>query len=265
MTTPRATTSGRLRRDDVTVAYDVAGSGLPVVLVHGITEDHTSWGPVAELFAQTNRVVAVDVRGHGESSTGSTYDIAALAGDVASVVDELGLAPVHVVGHSYGGAIATFLAAMAPVRSVVNVDQALMLGSFAELVTQSAPVLRGDAWRGALDEMFERMAGALAAPTKQKLARIRANARQDVVLGMWDLLIEADAASIDAIVSDTVRRIDAPYLALHGTVPPDGYPAWLARHIPHAQYEEWPGAGHWPHLVDPHRFVARVRTFQASA
>lgn len=257
--------AGQLRTGDVTIAYEVSGSGPPVVLVHGITEDRTSWGPVAELLARTNQVVAIDVRGHGASSVGPTYAMASLGGDVAAVVDHLGLAPVHAVGHSYGGAIATFLAAAAPVRSVVNVDQALMLGAFADLVKQFAPVLRSDAWRDVLDEMFEQMAlGALDARTMQRLARIRERTRQDVLLGMWDVLIESDAVTIDAIVADTTRRIDVPYLALHGTPPPEAYEAWLMSRIPHAQFEEWPGAGHWPHLAEPERFVARVREFHDS-
>jgi pimeloyl-ACP methyl ester carboxylesterase len=259
-------TSGHLGAGDATIAYDVAGSGPPVVLVHGITEDHTSWAPVAELLARTNQVVAVDVRGHGDSSVADSYDMAALAGDVAAVIEHLGLPPVHVVGHSYGGAIATFLAATVPVRSVVNVDQALMLGAFADLVKQFAPALRGEGWRALLEEMFEQMTlGALDAPTAQKLVQIRERARQDVVLGMWAVLIESDAATIDAMVADTVRMIDVPYLSLHGIPPPEGYAAWLARHIPHAQFEEWPGTGHWLHLVDPARFVERVRAFQRSA
>jgi pimeloyl-ACP methyl ester carboxylesterase len=54
-----------------------------------------------------------------------------------------------------------------------------------------------------------------------------------------------------------------PYLALHGTDPGEQYVDWLHGHLPQAVVEIWPDHGHFPHLVEPARFVERVLTFDA--
>ena len=58
----------RLRRDGVALFYEEAGVGeLPMLLVHGLACDHTHLTPQLEHFSDDHRVVAVDLRGHGQS------------------------------------------------------------------------------------------------------------------------------------------------------------------------------------------------------
>ena len=73
--------------DGVEIAYDVTGDGPVLVLVHGITESRRAWDPLVADLASDHTVVAVDVRGHGESALADTYDSQAMAGDVAAVLD----------------------------------------------------------------------------------------------------------------------------------------------------------------------------------
>jgi pimeloyl-ACP methyl ester carboxylesterase len=57
-----------LTRDGVRLAYEESGSGSPpIVLVHGWTCNHTYFSPQREHFSKRHRVIAVDLRGHGES------------------------------------------------------------------------------------------------------------------------------------------------------------------------------------------------------
>ncbi len=102
--------------------YETAGSGPPLVLVHGSWVDHHSWdaafGPLSEAF----RVVALDRRGHGLSEPGQPPgSILEDADDVGALIAELELGSAHVAGSSWGGSIALWLAARRPdlVRSVV--------------------------------------------------------------------------------------------------------------------------------------------------
>ncbi len=53
--------------DGTSVAWSRAGSGHPVVLVHGITESAASFAPIIERLVTTNEVITLDLRGHGES------------------------------------------------------------------------------------------------------------------------------------------------------------------------------------------------------
>lgn len=102
---------------DVTLGYENHGSGWPLVFVHGGWLDRTLWQPQVEHFAGDVRTVAVDCRDHGESDRVETsYGIDAMAGDLAALLDELGLAQPVVCGLSMGGLVAQQFAADYPDR-----------------------------------------------------------------------------------------------------------------------------------------------------
>jgi pimeloyl-ACP methyl ester carboxylesterase len=116
----------QLYRDGVSLYYEEAGAGKPpIVLVHGWTCDHTYFAPQFEHFARDHRVVAVDLRGHGQSDKPEQdYTMAAFADDVAWLCGELGLTKPVIIGHSMGGVIALEIAARFPelASAVVLVD-----------------------------------------------------------------------------------------------------------------------------------------------
>jgi len=101
----------------VDLAYEVSGDpGKAVLLlVHGGTASRRSWDLVTPALRTRYRVVAVDMRGHGQSPTPeSGYSAVQLSADINRVIDELELKQVTVVGHSLGGMAAIFLAAHRP-------------------------------------------------------------------------------------------------------------------------------------------------------
>ena len=83
--------------DGTTIAYDdyAGGPGVPVILVHGITESAASWEPLIRRFTPDRRVVVMDLRGHGRSGTADRYDIEAMAGDVHEIAAELDIERPH--------------------------------------------------------------------------------------------------------------------------------------------------------------------------
>lgn len=101
-------------RDGRALRYVQAGDGPGLVLVHGWCGDHTAFAPQLEHFAATHRVVALDLRGHGESDAGGPYTIDAFADDVAWLTRALGLRAPVVIGHSMGAMIAVEAAATHP-------------------------------------------------------------------------------------------------------------------------------------------------------
>jgi len=85
---------------------DLAGDC--VLLLHGFSLDHSTWLPVALSLADAGyNVVVPDLRGHGRSSLGSAApSLDRLVEDVATIIEKLGLRPIHLVGHSLGAVVA---------------------------------------------------------------------------------------------------------------------------------------------------------------
>jgi len=237
----------------------------PVVLIHGITEDHHAWDELVPDLARHARVIRVDLPGHGESSPLPAYSAPALVTPLVELVQTLKLDRPHVVGHSLGGLMATLLGALVPVRSILNVDQSLRLGSFIELVRGIAPRLAGPDFAGALNEEMELLGGPrLPERVRRELRAYRVEARRPVVLGLWLPLVDQTEESVLLPLTPVLRQIRAPYLSLHGSDPGPGYEAWLRQLVPTATVETWDGLGHWLHRVEPERFLKRVHAFHAA-
>ena len=245
--------------------YEVAGDGPAVVLVHGITENRHSFDPLVGALAADHRVVAVDLRGHGASERRPPYDALTMAADLHVAVRAAGATDPLMVGHSLGGVVVSLYAASYPGRGVINIDQALALGGFKAILASVEPQLRGDdaAFRSIVDAMFDGFYGPLPDPERARLEALRRPDRE-VVLGVWDLVLTSDPEELDALVGASAAAITAPYLALHGIDPGDEYTTWLHAQLPSATVEVWADHGHYPHLVDPERFLARLREFERS-
>lgn len=91
--------------DGVSVAFEVRGVGEPtLVFIHGLAGDRSDFDSQMSYFADSSRVVAVDLPGNGESGrTRTRWTMAAFGEDVVSVADQLGLDDMVLVGHSLGG------------------------------------------------------------------------------------------------------------------------------------------------------------------
>ena len=106
------------------ISYFRAGAGPPLLLLHGLLGGSFCWRRNMEALSQCHTVFAVDVPGHGESDAPSQLDCSmpAQAGRVSALLERLQLEEVDVVGCSWGGAIAMYLAAQnTKVRSLVLV------------------------------------------------------------------------------------------------------------------------------------------------
>jgi len=248
----------------VPLAHDLQGDGPLLVLVHGITENRHSWDPLTADLARDHRVLRVDLRGHGESPAGDDYGVATLADDVAAVVAEVDPdgPPPLLVGHSLGGMVVTAYAAAHDVRGAVNVDQSLDLAPLQAGVQAQAENLRGPAFPAVIAALFDSMRGTVPDAEWARLDALR-RPDQAVVLAIWGLLLDTTPEELEKAVEAMVSGLTAPYLALDGIDPGPGHGEWLARRIPQAQLEVWAGLGHYPHLVEPERFLARVRRFEA--
>ncbi len=98
---------------DARIDIEVAGDGDAVVLLHGFPLSRRIWHAQLRALSRNFRVVAMDLRGMGESSVvDGPYLMESLAGDVAAVLDALGVERATLVGHSLGGYVALAFARM---------------------------------------------------------------------------------------------------------------------------------------------------------
>ncbi|QBF31446.1 alpha/beta fold hydrolase [Thalassococcus sp. S3] len=87
------------------IAYSVAGSGPPVLLLHGFPQNRGMWRRIAPGLAQTFTVIAADLRGYGQSSKPgdvASYSFREMANDQIALMRSLGHAQFHLVGHDRG-------------------------------------------------------------------------------------------------------------------------------------------------------------------
>ncbi len=151
----------QLARDGIALAFRDVGKGAPpILLVHDQGYDHTTFGPQIEHFRNGHRVVAVDLRGHGQSGgRESEQTTTEFAGDLAWLCYELGVHRPAVVGHGLGGAVALEMATHYPDLPTAVVALDTPIGSPMETDTSrhrltgpcAVPLLYVDAGSEAVD------------------------------------------------------------------------------------------------------------------
>ncbi|KAI1496927.1 Alpha/Beta hydrolase protein [Biscogniauxia marginata] len=120
---------GRVALQDVSIHFRYAGSGPPLLLVHGNPQFSLTWQFIGPILAQNYTVIAPDNRGAGDSSIppDGNYSATASAADLKSVLDFLNITSTYVLAHDKGVGMATALAALNPslVRRLALVEYPL--------------------------------------------------------------------------------------------------------------------------------------------
>ncbi|NYE63401.1 pimeloyl-ACP methyl ester carboxylesterase [Duganella sp. 1224] len=115
---PASLRTARVAHDGASIWYAVAGTGSPVILLHGGRASALTWGnQVPALLASHHQVILIDSRGHGHSTLGSqplSYEL--MESDVIAVMDRLRLRQAAVVGWSDGAIISLIMAMQHPER-----------------------------------------------------------------------------------------------------------------------------------------------------
>jgi len=109
--------TGAVTLDGQRIAYDIGGSGPPVLLLHGYPQCRAMWKGVAPVLARHFTVVAADLRGYGDSGRPdgvAAMSFRAMAADQVALTRHLGVERFHVVGHDRGGRTAHRMALDAP-------------------------------------------------------------------------------------------------------------------------------------------------------
>ena len=255
----------------ISIHYEEAGSGDPVMLLTGLGGVGRAWGDLVARFATEFHTIVPDHRGTGQSSQPHPADVAytveALAADMAGTLRQIGCGPTHLVGSSTGGAFAQVMALDHPdvVRSITLASSWARADShFRHQFAARKRVLQ-EAGPGAYTETT---ALFLYSPEFVRNHYDEVRAWCDRSAGGTDPAIMA--ARIDMIVAhDTMDRlgdISAPTLIVVGksdVCTPPLLSKELADGIPGAQYVEMAG-GHLIYKEQPEQFWSIVSGFLRS-
>lgn len=256
-----------------TNVHDTGGPGEPVLLLHGSGPGVSAWAnwrltipPLAERF----RVVAPDQLGFGytERRPDDAYDLPAWTAHAVGVLDALGIERAHVVGNSFGGAMALSLAIHHPDR----VGRLVLMGAVG-VPFEITPGL--DAVWG-YEPSVENMAAllelfaydrSLLGPDLAEL-RYRASIRPGVQESFARMFPAPRQAALDAMTHDEadVAAIRHETLIVHGRedrVIPTATSLRLFELIPNAQLHLFGHCGHWTQIEHADRFVRLVGDFLA--
>lgn len=263
------------------IAYRTAGhDGPTLLLIHGITQDSTTWGQVGHRLADVARVIAIDLPGHGRSDNPpGDHSLGAYASTCRDLLFALDESSASIVGHSLGGGVALQFAYQFPEMA----DRLVLLNS-GGLGPDVSPLLRAAALPGA--DPVVRM---LATPAVQRaitrtgeaLERLGVRAGSDleeVAQGLRDLSDPAARHAFLRTVRATIgvhgQRVSAAdklYLAEHvptlllwgaeDRIIPADHGRAAHEEIPGSRFETMPGIGHFPQLDAPDQVATRIRTF----
>jgi pimeloyl-ACP methyl ester carboxylesterase len=251
------------------LAFDQAGAGTPLVLVHGTGARASSWGGLpGDLAAGGYRVIAYDRRGYGRSAHPPVRDYRVHVDDLAAVLAFAG-EPAHVLGWSSGGNTALALAVRRPAlfRSLVVMEAPwhglraptpAMLGALARAKVAQ---VRGRARDGAVH--FLRWASGLTDGTNTYDAMDAAH-REELLAHAAVILAELDphpfGLMMEHIPSSRLSGLPFPVTWLLGDASMPWYGKLhgrVARAAPAIRTARVPG-GHIAHLDDPEAYAAAV-------
>jgi pimeloyl-ACP methyl ester carboxylesterase len=265
MLTQESNANKVISSDGTAIAFDQAGNGSPLILVHGTGADRTRWAAVLPQLAQHFTVFSLDRRGHGSSGDAHAYsiqreyeDIAALAASIAG--------PVDILGHSFGAACV--------------LGAAPSISNLRRLVLYEPPMLH-EQQTPQRAELLNRMDQALASGDREAVVIILLTEMLRVPLAAVDRLrampawagslaaahtIPRELRSSDAYGAnpEVIQALTTPTLFLLGSDSPESFKvttetlhAWLRS----SQIVVLPKQQHSAMLTAPDLFAAEVIRF----
>jgi pimeloyl-[acyl-carrier protein] methyl ester esterase len=263
-----------LLADGRRLAYREAGSGRPLILLHGWAMSSAVFSEALPDLAADFRVLAPDLRGHGASDPGNGYTLEDFADDLCQWLAGLGIDGFDLLGWSLGGQVALRLAGLLGER----VGHLLLVAATPRFVaeegwTAGLPAVQVKAMaRGlkrrypeTLDDFFVRQfsTGEISADSLERIRGFAAPGAGDVLPAA-----ETALAALETLQTGDLRRglagIRVPTLVVHGErdeiIPPEAG-RYLAAHLPQGRFVCLADTGHAPFLSRPERCIALWREF----
>lgn len=239
--------------DGVPIHYSVQGKGEPaLVFVHCWACNRNFWDHQVDEFSKTNRVVTIDLPGHGQSGQGrKSWSVESYGDDVKTVVTKLDLKRVVLVGSSMGGSIALEatkrmpdrVVAIVPVDTLQNVETKVPPEQLEAVFKQMQADFK-TATTSLLNQFF--FSTTTPAAVKERVINEAISRQPDVALAILRAIFTYDAAA-------ALREVKAPVRAINADLAPTNIEV-NRKYAPQFDAMIIKGSGHYPMLEDPARF-----------
>jgi len=262
--------------DGGSLDYSEAGSGLPILLLHGWGLGKDAFSAQLRGLGSRFRLIAPDLRGHGASSTAPRNDgIAALADDARQLLESLDLDNVVVVGWSMGAMVAWQLlqgAAADRISGLVVIDMVPRILSDDDWPHGLRQGVDASVFDLDVQRMLESWESYVAEFVPRNVARGREQARGPILARLREIAAANDVGSMarlwrslaDQDMRETATRLTIPTLIVYGErgqLYGAGAFQWMTRQIPHSRCVGFADSGHAPQLEEPDRFNALLAEF----
>lgn len=267
--------TGTVSVNGLSFTYVEEGSGPTVILVHGSVSDYREWSKQLAPLARHYRVIAYSRRFHWPNLPPGTDADASLehqADDLAAIIKTLGITSTHIVGHSYGGAVALHLTLRHPelVQTLVLSEPAVS-GVLAGSAENDAALKEGQALRAEMKEAFatgdaERIVRTYAARVAPgEFEKASPEVRQMLMANVPAFQLDYNSRR-PPFTCDDAARVAVPVLILSGDRSPMGLQRiaeTTARCIKAARFVKLPKATHWMQHDQAQAFNEAVLAFLA--
>ena len=267
---PDSVKKGYVSVENGKIYYQEAGSGEPLIFIHGHSFDHTEWEPQFSVFAKHFQTIVYDCRGYGRSSMPDENQPFMHVNDLITLMDSLHLEKAHIVDLSMGGFIVTDMLALHQDRILTAT------AASGDIFPVAGP---GEPWTPEeiarrLDEIAALKANGIIQQKWDWLAGLMSNGGsnlENIRRLVWDMIYRWSqwqplhieprlVLGNDAISILKDQKIAVPVMVLTGEVDYNG-PRKLNECIPSAIQKIVPDAGHVSNLENPEAFNQLVFDF----
>ncbi len=257
-----------IQMNDITLHYEETGNGIPIVMIHGFPLNRKIWQPQLQNLTDSARMLAVDLRGFGESpstSGPSTMDL--YAKDIAEMLDRLDIIAPVLVGLSMGGYVALsfyrryarWLSGLILVSTRASADSKETKESRDRMVNI---VKEPEGIKSITNIMLPKMLSPksyiekpeLVSLVKEIMETSSVDGISGALMGMKD---RSDSTEI-------LTGFNIPTLIIHGSddqLVPLAEAESMAKAIPNSKFQVIPNAGHLPNMEQPDQFNNIMSTF----
>ncbi|HUV01983.1 MAG TPA: alpha/beta fold hydrolase [Desulfobacteria bacterium] len=234
---------------DIELNYHEEGTGFPLILIHGLSDDARLWTPLIPELSKKYRTIAWDLRGHGRSGKlDMPYSFRQFSDDLFEFLRELDISQTHLLGLSMGGAIAQQFALDHPekVRSLI------LLSTFSYTdpdLRETFKRLRNNLIEGGCQAFFDAAVKLTVTPEfasahADEIATVK---EEMVTMNSPTALVHAIDACMGFNVADRLSQLSLPTLIISGredTFIPLHFSEQIHRSIPGSKWKILDGVAH---------------------
>lgn len=205
--------------NDIKLNYKEEGRGVPLVLIHGVSDDLRLWEPLIPKLIKQHRIIAIDCRGHGNSGKpDESYSIRQFSEDLFVLLKKIGIPKTHLLGLSMGAAIAQQFTLDYPKK----VSSLILLSSFSYCDLNLRNILKKlhnhiitDCFPAFFDEIVKLGVTSEFLSTNFKL--IAEMKKRSTQINSPAVIAKVIDACIDFNIKDKITQISCPTLIVSGS------------------------------------------------